>query len=81
MAASAALCLILLGAAVVLMGRGLRRTAVAQCLAGVVGVLGVLALAGYGFANDQEDRVESQPGVGATFRYTLHADDNGQGDP
>ena len=51
MAASAALCLILLGAAVVLMGRGLRRTAVAQCLAGVVGVLGVLALAGYGFGS------------------------------
>ena len=51
MAASAALCLILLGAAVVLLGRGLRRTAVAQCLAGVVGVLGVLALAGYGFGS------------------------------
>ena len=24
--------------------------------------------------------VESQPGIGATFRFTLPADDNGQGD-
>ena len=51
MAASAALSLVLLGAAVVLMGRGRRRTAAAQCLAGVVAVLAVLALVGYGFGS------------------------------
>ena len=51
MAASAALCLVLLGAAVVLLSRGRRATVVAQCLAGVVGVLGVLALVGYGFGS------------------------------
>ena len=51
MAASAALSLVLLGAAVVLMGRGRRRTAAAQCLAGVVAVLAVLALVGYGYGS------------------------------
>ena len=51
MAASVALCLVLLGAAVVLLGRGRRATAVGQVLAGAVGVLGVLALVGYGFGS------------------------------
>ena len=51
MAASAALSLVFLGAAVVLTGRGRRRTVAARCLAGVVGMLAALALVGYGFGS------------------------------
>ena len=51
MAASVAMSLVLLGAAVVLTGRGRRRTAAAQCLAGLVGMLAALALVGYGYGS------------------------------